>query len=297
MITLIVPTHNRAYALVQVLDTFYTQKFLSEIIFVDDCSTDDTQKVIEEFEKKYAGVKTTYLRNEKKSGASFSRARGVENCKTDYILFCDDDEFLEDNYTEVCLRKLQDKEADIVSGRHFYRMVGEDIKEAIARFGYGLTRTNVFGGIRYKLYTDAWFKGDVELPFTHGIFMTTKSLLEKYKIDPYYAKGNGFREESDFQMNAFLNGHKIIMSNETHCVHMNMKEVRTGGQRVNRLKRYWYNVFYTSYFLKKYFSGIKLKLGHRYSFGVAISLYALAEFFDFFIRPFLILPRRLLSRE
>ena len=292
MISLVVPTHNRAYALVQVLDTFYQQKFLKEVVFVDDCSTDNTREVIEQFQKKYPEIGTIYLRNDQKSGASFSRLKGVEAASSEYILFCDDDEFLENNYTQVCLGKLKEGKAQIVSGRHFYRNIGENTSEAIKRFGTGISSSKVFGTIRFKIYTDARFAGDVEVPFTHGIFMTTKKLLNQFQIDPFYAKGNGFREESDFQLNAFLNGNKIIMTNDTHCVHMNMKEVKTGGQRVNRLKRYWYNVYYTHYFLNKYFSGIQKKLNIKYSLRSAISLYALAEFYDFFIRPFCLLVQR-----
>lgn len=296
MITLIVPTYNRAYALDQVLDTFYQQKSVTEIIFVDDCSTDDTKAVIDKFKSKYSQVETVYFKNEKRSGASFSRMKGVDAARGEYILFCDDDEFLENNYSEVCLKKIQNGEAEIVSGRHFYRNIGEDINEALKRFGRGLHSGSVFGNIRYKIYTDAIFEGDASIPFTHGIFMTSKSLLRKYKIDPFYSRGNGFREESDFQMNAFLNGHKIIMTNETHCVHMNMKEVRTGGQRVNRLKRYWYNVYYTYYFLRKYFNKIQGKLDIKYSLTTAITLYAGAEFFDFFVRPFGLLLKKALGK-
>ena len=296
MVSLIVPTYNRAYALIQVLDTFYQQAHLCEVIFIDDCSTDNTFEVIEKFKNAYPHVKTIYLKNDVRSGASFSRQRGVEAASSEYILFSDDDEFLELNYTQVCLEKLKSGAGDIVSGRHFYRNVNEDIADAIKRFGQGISNTPVFGTIRYKVYTDAKFIGDVKVPFTHGIFMTTKSLLNEFKIDPFYSKGNGFREESDFQLNAFLHGHNIIMTNDTHCVHMNMKEVRTGGQRVNRFKRYWFNVYYTYYFLNKYFSKIQKKMDINYSLNTAIILYAIAEFYDFFIRPFGLIYSRVLKR-
>ncbi|MDO9183222.1 MAG: glycosyltransferase family 2 protein [Bacteriovorax sp.] len=296
MISLVVPTHNRAYALVQVLDTFYLQESLSEIVFVDDCSTDNTKEVIEQFKNKYPKIITTYLRNSEKSGASFSRLKGVNAASSEYILFCDDDEFMELNYTKVCLRKLQNREGDIISGRHFYRNPNENISKAIERFGIGISNAAVFGKIRFKVYTDAKFTGDMKVPFTHGIFMTTKKLLNQFQIDPFYSKGNGFREESDFQLNAFLNDHIILMTNETHCVHMNMSEVRTGGQRVNRLKRFWYNIYYTHYFLRKYYPKLQKKILISYSLKSAITLYTIAEFYDFFIRPFGIVAKKILGK-
>ena len=35
---------------------------------------------------------------------------------------------------------------------------------------------------------------------------TTKGLLQQFPFDNYYARGNGYREESDFQMNLFVHG-------------------------------------------------------------------------------------------
>lgn len=294
MITLIVPTFNRSYALEQVLDTFYQQTNVSEIIFIDDASMDQTKEVIGKFSEKYPGIKTVYLKNPKNMGASYGRWAGVENSSNEYILFCDDDEFLERNYASVCMEKLIKGDASIISGRHFYRMPGEKIEMAIKRFGLGIDEGPIFGKIRFKVYTDAIFEKDVYVPFTHGIFFTTKTLINQFKIDDYYSKGNGFREESDLQVNAFINGHKILMTNDTHCVHMNMSEVRSGGQRGNRFVRFYWTIFYTHYFLKKYYDDFQKKLNIPYPFSAALALYFFAEFYNFFIRPFFILPGRLM---
>lgn len=288
MISLIVPTFNRGYALRQVLDTFFTQKGVNEIIFIDDAGTDETPEVIDHFQKKYPDIKVIYHRNESRSGASFGRWKGVSLSSNQFILFCDDDEFLGPNYADVCRKKIVEGKADIVSGRHFYRNVGENYLDAIKRFKFGLNHGKIFGKVRFKIYTDSIFLQDLQVPFTHGIFLTTKNLLQAYPIDPFYSKGNGFREESDFQVNAYVNGCKILITNDCHCVHMNMKEVRTGGQRVSRIARYFWCIYYTNYFLKKYFKQLKIKLNLPYNLPVAITIYAMAEFYDFFLRPFVI---------
>ena len=67
-------------------------------------------------------------------------------------------------------------------------------------------------------------------------------------------KGNGFREESDIQIRAYIDGNKILVTNDAHAVHLHQSEVKIGGQRVNRLRRYYWTVFYTHYFFKKYFN-------------------------------------------
>jgi len=293
LITLIVPTFNRAYALKQVLDTFYTQVGVSEILFIDDASTDETGDVVNLFAEKYPNIKTIYLRNETNKGASYGRKVGFEKATNEYIMYCDDDEFLGPKYASVCLEKLNSSGADVVSGRHFYRDPGESFSDSIKRFGDGLLSEETFDKLRFQIRTDAIHQSDIEVPFTHAIFITKKELLQKYSFDTFYSKGNGFREESDFQMNLFCNGGKILVTNDVHCVHMHLSEVKSGGQRVNRLKRFYWTIYYTNYFLDKYFNSCKSKLGINYSKSIAKILYLFITTYTFFIRPFFILPQRM----
>jgi len=143
MISVVIPTFNRGYTLSQVLDSYYRQKFVKELIIVDDGGSDDTPAIISEFEKKYPEIKTIYLKNKKRKGAPYSRRRGLLAASGEFVLFGDDD-FLEENYTEVCLEKLKSLKADIVSGRHFFRKPGENVASAVARFQTGENDGPVF---------------------------------------------------------------------------------------------------------------------------------------------------------
>lgn len=291
MITLIIPTRNRAYALKEVLDNFYSQEKVREIILVDDASDDDTQSVFDQFARKYPEVNSIYRRNEFRQGASFGRQEGARLASHEYVLFCDDDEFLQPRYASKLMEKIVSGKADIVSGRHLYREIGESLDQSINRFGKGLIRNvPMFNHRRFMLNTDAYMEEDTYLPFTHGIFMTTKTLLMKIGFDPYYRKGNGFREESDFQINAFAQGYKVLMTNEVYCVHMNMAEVKTGGQRTSRLLRYYWTIYYTNYFYAKYFDKVRAKLNIWYPRHVAIAIFSMSESYVFFVRPFFKLP-------
>lgn len=296
MITLVIPTRNRAYALREVLASFFDQSAVTEIIFVDDQSEDETLYVINDFQRRYPMMKVVYVRNDKREGASFSREKGVGLASNNYILFGDDDEFLGPQYAQVLLDKLLHKKADIASGRHFYRNIGEEMNQAIKRFGKGINAQAPFDFLCFKVNTDAYLEEDTYVPFTHGIFLVSKKLLQELGMDPHYRKGNGFREESDFQMKAFINGYKILVTNDAHCVHMNMSEVKNGGQRVHRLQRFFWTVFYTSYFYSKYFNRAAAIMGIKYSKRTAILLYSVLEFNRFFIRPFFVLPGRLWTK-
>lgn len=297
MISLVVPTYNRAYTLKQVIDTFYQQADVNEIIIIDDAGVDETGILVKEFAARHkTRIHTVYLRNDERKGAAYSRMKGVRVALNEYILFCDDDNFLGPHYARTCRRKIDELGASIVSGRHFYRLPGELLEDAIKRFGSGLRRQRPFDTLCFRVNTQALFAGDFEIPFTHGIFLTRKSLLMRYELDAFYSKGNGFREESDVQVRAFLDGHRVLVTNDAHAIHLHNSEVKSGGQRVQRLQRYYWTVYYTRYFYKKYFRGMKARLNIPYSAGVAITLFAVVEFYMFFVRPVFLLPGRLLQR-
>jgi glycosyltransferase involved in cell wall biosynthesis len=295
-VSIVVPTRNRAYTLGQVIGSFYGQADVSEVVIINDAGSDNTSDVVEEFAKRHKKIRTVYLHNSKRKGAAYSRMEGVEASLSEFILFCDDDEFLGPDYARVCRRLIEEKYASVVSGRRVYRLPGEDLGKAISRFGNGISNQPAFGTFRFRVYTDARFEGNIEVPFTHGIFMARRSLLLSYGLDPYYSRGNGFREESDVQIRAFVDGHRVLLSNNVHSVHLHPSEVKTGGQRVNRFQRYYWTVYYTHYFYNKYFDRVRGRLDIPYSRSIAIIIFALIEFYIFFGRPILLIPVRIFER-
>ncbi|HNZ65471.1 MAG TPA: glycosyltransferase family 2 protein [Smithella sp.] len=273
-VSIITPTFNRAYALSLVLDSFYQQKFVRELVVVDDGGSDRTAAVLDQYKRKYPRIKTIYLRNEKRRGAPYSRRRGLQAAGGEFVLFCDDDDFLEENYTEVCLEKLEKTRADIVSGRHFYRNRGESIPSAVARFQREGRNVPPFDFRLFYINNDAKLKGDVELPFTHANFLARRKLLLSFEVDTFYSRGNGFREENDIQAKIHINGGKIIMTNDTHSVHLHPSEAQSGGQRVGSLPRLFWSLYYTSYFFKKYYQPIMERQGKNGCYLKGIIIYS-----------------------
>lgn len=53
MISIIIPTRNRAYTLEKVLESYYIQKNVDEIIIIDDGSNDNTEEIVNTFTKKF----------------------------------------------------------------------------------------------------------------------------------------------------------------------------------------------------------------------------------------------------
>src|SRR5882724_388446 len=144
MISMVVPTRNRAHTLRLVAPSYYEQAGVSEIIFVSDGGEDGTREVGEGLAKAHPSTRTVFTRNATRLGASQSRNVGVGLATNDYILFCDDDEYLERGYAETCLKKLVALDAAAVSGRRIYMMEGESSAAAIQRFATGLRHGKPF---------------------------------------------------------------------------------------------------------------------------------------------------------
>lgn len=89
LVSIIIPTYNRADKIISCLDSVCNQTYKNlEIIVVDDCSTDNTKEVV----LGYHDARIHYHCLEKNSGACIARNKGVELSKGDIIAFQDSDD-------------------------------------------------------------------------------------------------------------------------------------------------------------------------------------------------------------
>lgn len=93
MISVIIPTYNRAKTLRRAINSVIAQRLDAiEIIIVDDGSTDDTESVIKQISQDFD---IRYIRQENK-GVSAARNQGIKAATGDFVAFLDsDDEWLE----------------------------------------------------------------------------------------------------------------------------------------------------------------------------------------------------------
>jgi glycosyltransferase involved in cell wall biosynthesis len=287
VITLIVPTRNRAHTLRRVAPSYFAQDDVDELIFVSDAGDDDTPAILTEIARRFPQKTLRILRNESRLGASQSRNVGVAAGTNDYILFCDDDEYLEAGYARILLEKLQAPNVGAISGRRIYLLPGETESQALGRFGVGLHRFKPFRTLICEYVNGAKFSGDLAIPITNAIILTRKSLLLEFPFDNHYARGNGYREETDYQMNLFVNGFDIRVTNDCHSFHLPLSEVRTGGQRTGRVKRLYWSVYYTRYFFGKYYERYAQRLGLRWPRWFALAAFAIFAVYRETLRPLL----------
>jgi glycosyltransferase involved in cell wall biosynthesis len=285
MISLIVPTRNRAHTLRLVAPSYFVQDGINEIIFVIDGGDDETPAVLEQIAASHPGVRTRILQHETRQGAAQSRNTGVQASSNDFILFCDDDEYLEAGYARTCQQKLLDLGVGAVSGRRVYMENGEVPAQALRRFGHGLRPGKTFRPLICEYVNGASFEGDIRQPLTNAVILTHKHLLERFPYDPCYARGNGYREESDFQMHLYTQGFDVLTTNACHSIHLPPALVRTGGQRTQTARRIYWSIYYTHYFFGKYYAAYARRLGLRTPRWLAEVAFAIFAVYRETLRP------------
>ena len=114
LITIIIPVYNAQKYIAKCAESLINQTHKNiEVIFVDDCSTDSSCKVIQRFVKKDSRVKLYSTGTN--GGPGKARNVGLENAHGEYIMFCDNDDSYKPNMCEVMLKAMIEHNVDLVT--------------------------------------------------------------------------------------------------------------------------------------------------------------------------------------
>jgi len=101
-ISIIICCHNSANLLPETIKHICNLKInvqiKTELLIIDNNSTDDTSEVSEKLLKKYNCPIPYRILHQPELGLSFARKMGLQNSIYEYLLFCDDDNWLSENY-------------------------------------------------------------------------------------------------------------------------------------------------------------------------------------------------------
>lgn len=112
-ITVIIPVYNVDKYLSRTVDSVLMQTFKDfEVICINDCSTDNSLEVLEDFALKDNRIKI--INNEKNLGAALARNVGIDSAQGEYIYFLDADDYIDDKYLECMVQKIEHENCDIV---------------------------------------------------------------------------------------------------------------------------------------------------------------------------------------
>ena len=111
LISIIIPTFNRAFTLKKAIESVIKQTYLDwEIILVDNSSTDNTSEILEEFNN--INVKVLTVNNNGVIG--YSRNVGIEHSSGKYIAFLDSDDWWDCEKLTASVLLLESSNIDVV---------------------------------------------------------------------------------------------------------------------------------------------------------------------------------------
>lgn len=135
-VSILMNCYNGQKYLQEAIDSIYAQTFKDwEIIFIDNCSTDNSAKIAQSYDNKLK-----YYKTKKNTKLGEARNFGLQYCASDYLAFLDTDDIYLPNKLEQQI-KLMDGNQSLVlcySGRFYIDKFGDGIggNVPIATTGY-----------------------------------------------------------------------------------------------------------------------------------------------------------------
>lgn len=153
LISVIIPSFNRANTVGQTIDSILAQEVDAdiEIVIGDDCSTDNAREVLERYQLKYPDVIRLFFR-EKNMGLGANWAQCVKDCHGEFICNCDNDDYWHNPHKLQLqldhMRSHPNCNICITNHRTHNRTTGE-IRECLAEIDHSDIQQSMWGKNRF----------------------------------------------------------------------------------------------------------------------------------------------------
>lgn len=123
LLSIIIPVYNESRTIIQLLNRVKDVKLIQNVekqfVIVNDCSTDNTEALIQQFSKDNSSINIIYKKQEVNKGKGAALHKGIELATGDYIIIQDADlEYDPEEYNELLIPVLNGH-ADVVYGSRF----------------------------------------------------------------------------------------------------------------------------------------------------------------------------------
>lgn len=134
MVSVIIPVFNMEQFLPRCITSVLNQTFKDiEILCINSGSTDNSLKILQDFSKTDPRVKVTTIENK---GVSFARNTGIDFAQGKYIYFLDSDDWLDTNYIEEMVKKIEELNSNILINSNFVNEYENETKKAYSKFNF-----------------------------------------------------------------------------------------------------------------------------------------------------------------
>lgn len=121
-VTIIIPVYNSEKYISNCINSILNQTYKDyEILIVNDGSSDNSQKIIDEYKVKNPNKIISI--NQENKGVSQTRNESILKANSKYIMFVDNDDYLDNDYIEKFVSTIESGDFDIVLGG--YRRITE----------------------------------------------------------------------------------------------------------------------------------------------------------------------------
>lgn len=197
LISIIIPVYNASAVIQRCLESINRQTYRKlEILFVDDCCTDDSMDKLNDFlRQNITDLKIKCIHHERNRGVA-ARNTGLDNATGEYIYYLDADDFMEDNAIELMYREAERCQADIMGCEWYlsFQKNERHMVQADANNGDELFVKMARGVIRWNLW----------------LFLVRRSLYEQNSIR--FMEGMNMGEDMMVMMKlALCSGKTVIM--------------------------------------------------------------------------------------
>lgn len=203
-ISVIITFYNEEKYLARCITSVINQSYKNlDILLVDDGSTDTSKQIAEAYMQKDTRIQYIYEANQ---GLSVARNTGIENSKTEYLMFVDGDDELVDTMIEELYNLLKNNNSDIavcsfirlkendtfkqvdnevvwsVDDHNKYDQIWDDYVRTVVQWNK-LYKKEIFNDLRYPVgkYHEDEYVIHHELERAHKITYTNR-ILYKYHI-------------------------------------------------------------------------------------------------------------------
>lgn len=121
-VSIIVPIYNTEKYLKRCINSILSQSFKDfELLLIDDGSTDGSLQIIKEYEEYDKRVR---IFSNKNQGPALTRNFGIDMAKSDYLMFIDSDDYIDQGYLADYFNAVSQSNVDIAIGG-YKRVIGE----------------------------------------------------------------------------------------------------------------------------------------------------------------------------